>query len=286
MSNDSRTTIEATPETFERDAIERSREVPVLVDFWAEWCAPCRQLGPVLEKLVGEYEGKFVLVKADTEALPDVATSFGVRSIPAVFALKDGQVVDGFVGAQPESVIRAFIDRLMPTPAEGLVAEARILESTDPEAAESRYREAIVLAPDDARARIKLGQFLLAQGRVEEARALVGELERRGYLEPDAERLKAELTLHGQHLGTRGIEAARASFAAHPGDLGRQFELAEALAAACEYPEALDLCLDVVERDRKGEGERARKTMIAIFQVLPADSELINEYRRRLSFVL
>ncbi len=286
MSNDSPTTIEATPETFERDAIERSREVPVLVDFWAEWCAPCRQLGPVLEKLAGEYEGKFVLVKADTEALPDVANSFGVRSIPAVFALKDGQVVDGFVGAQPESIIRAFIDRLMPTPAEALVAEARALESTDPEAAGSKYLEAIALAPDDPRTRIKLGQFLLARGRIDEAGALVAELERRGYLEPDAERLKAELTLHGPHLGAEGVEAARASFASHPEDLGRQFALAEALAAAGEYQEALDLCLDLVERDRKGEGERARQTMIAIFQVLPADSELINEYRRRLSFVL
>src|SRR5918998_3730222 len=130
MSNNSPATIEATPETFERDAIERSREVPVLVDFWADWCAPCRQLGPVLEKLVGEYGGKFVLVKADTERLPEVATRFGVRSIPAVFALKDGQVVDGFVGAQPESVIRAFLDRLMPTPAEALAAEAREREST------------------------------------------------------------------------------------------------------------------------------------------------------------
>ncbi len=286
MSIERPTIIEATPETFERDVIERSHEVPVLVDFWAEWCAPCRQLGPVLEKLVEEYQGKFVLVKADTEALPDVATRFGVRSIPAVFALKDGQVVDGFVGAQPESAIRAFIDRLMPTPAEALVAEAAKLESTDPEAAESRYREAIALAPDDPRTRIKLGRFLLAQGRAEEARALIVELERRGYLEPDAERLKAELTLHGQHRGAGGIEAARASLAAHPEDLGRKFELAEALAAAGQYQEALELCLDLVERDRKGEGERARKTMIAIFQVLSADSELINEYRRRLSFVL
>ena len=286
MSNDIPMTIEATPETFERDAVERSREVPVLVDFWADWCAPCRQLGPVLEKLAGEYAGKFVLVKADTEALPEIATSFGVRSIPAVFAVKDAQVVDGFVGAQPESAIRAFIDRLMPTPAEGLVAEARRLEASDVEAAEARYREALVLAPDDPRTRIKLGQFLLARGRIEEAQALVEALERRGYLEPDAERLKAELTLHGQHHGAGGIQAARASFAAHPEDHRLQYELAEALAAAGEYPEALDLCLDLVERDRKGEGERARKTMIAIFQVLPADSELVNDYRRRLSFVL
>jgi putative thioredoxin len=286
MSNDSPTIIEATPETFERVAIERSREVPVVVDFWAEWCAPCRQLGPVLEKLVGEYEGKFVLVKADTERLPEVATSFGVRSIPAVFALKDGQVVDGFVGAQPESAIRVFLDRLMPTPAETLAAEALTLESTDPEAAGSKYREAIALAPDEPRTRIKLGQFLLRRGRIEEAQALIAELERRGYLELDAERLKAELTLHGQHPGADAIATARASSAAHPGDLGLQFVLAEALAAAGEYQEALDLCLDLVERDRKGVGEQARKTMIAIFQVLPADSGLVNEYRRRLSFVL
>ena len=115
---------------------------------------------------------------------------------------------------------------------------------------------------------------------------LVEDLERRGYLEPDAERLKAELTLHGQHVGAEGVEAARASFAAHPDDFGRQFVLAEALAAAGEYPEALELCLDLVEKDRKGVGESARKTMIAIFQVLPGDSELVNDYRRRLSFVL
>src|SRR4051812_21469536 len=136
MSNDSPTSIEATPETFERDVIERSREVPVLVDFWAEWCAPCRQLGPILERLADEYGGKFLLVKADTERLPEIASSFGVRSIPAVFALKDGHVVDSFVGAQPESAIRSFIDRLMPAPHERLVAEARGLEASDPEAAE------------------------------------------------------------------------------------------------------------------------------------------------------
>src|SRR5215210_3362719 len=151
--------IEVAEADFEQDVLERSKSVPVLVDFWAEWCGPCRQLGPVLEKLAGEYEGKFVLVKADTEALPDVANSFGVRSIPAVFALKDGQVVDSFVGVQPESVIRAFIDRLMPTPAEDLMADAKRLELTDAEAAGSRYREAIALVPDDPRPRIRLGQF-------------------------------------------------------------------------------------------------------------------------------
>src|SRR5215211_204542 len=118
MSDPSPSIIEATPETFQRDVIDRSHEVPVLVDFWAAWCQPCRLLGPVLERLANEYEGKFLLAKADTERLPEIAASFGVRSIPAVYGLRDGQVVDGFVGVQPEAEIRSFINRLLPSPTE------------------------------------------------------------------------------------------------------------------------------------------------------------------------
>lgn len=124
---------------FERDAIERSHEVPILVDFWAEWCTPCRLLGPVLERLAGEYEGKFLVVKADIERMPDVAASFGVRSIPSVFALKDGQVIDGFIGAQSESIIRAFIDRLLTTPAEAQVAKVEKLEASAPDSINKAY---------------------------------------------------------------------------------------------------------------------------------------------------
>ena len=275
--------VEATPETFEREVIERSATVPVVVDFWAEWCGPCKRLGPLLEALAGEYGGKFVLVKADTERMPEIAGSFGVQSIPAVYGLRDGQVVDGFVGLLPESAIRAFLDRLLPTPAEQAVAEAAALAATDPAAAESRYREAIDLAPKESKARIGLARLHRAQGRTDEARALIAELERRGYLEPEAEALKAELTL-GAHAG--GVEAARAAVAADPADLAARLGLAEALAAAGEYPEALDLGLDLVERDRRGVGESARKTMLAIFNVLPADSDLVKEYRRKLSVVL
>jgi putative thioredoxin len=286
MSDKSPHVVEATRDTFERDAIERSRDVPVVVDFWAEWCGPCRMLGPVLERLAGEYGGKFVLVKADTERMPEVAAGFGVRSIPAVFGLRDGQVVDGFVGVLAESAIRAFLDRLLPTPAEALAAEAGRLEATDPRAAEAKYREALTLAPDEPRAKVGLARLALAGGRVEEARRLVANLERRGFLEPEAERLKAELTLRDQARAAGGVEDARAAVAADPGDLGRRLKLAEALAAAGQYPEALDIGLDLVERDRKGVGEEARKMMLAIFQLLPADSELVADYRRKLSFVL
>ena len=146
------TMTDVTAETFDRDVIEQSFARPVVVDFWAEWCAPCRTLGPVLEALVKEYGGKFALAKADTEALPEIASQFGVRSIPAVFGVRDGRVVNSFVGAIPESSIRDWLDRLLPTPAEEAMAEARRLEPTDPASAEPLYRAALEPGPNDPRA--------------------------------------------------------------------------------------------------------------------------------------
>src|SRR5438876_7604816 len=135
--------IDARQETFQQEVVERSRGVPVVIDFWATWCQPCLLLGPILEKLADEYQGKFLLVKAETEKLPNIAAAFGVQSIPAVYGLRDGQLVDYFVGLLSEAQIRAWLDRLLPTPAEQLVAEAARLEQSDPAAAEARYREAV-----------------------------------------------------------------------------------------------------------------------------------------------
>ena len=157
---------------------------------------------------------------------------------------------------------------------------------TDRRAAADKYGQALALAPDLPQAQIGLARIALADGQIEDATARIAALERRGFLEPEAEKLKAELTLRTQAEGAGSVEAARAALAAHPDDLDLKFSLAEALAAAGQYADALALCLELVERDRKGLGEKARQTMLAIFRLLPPGDDLVTEYQRQLSLVL
>ncbi len=280
--------FKATSSNFQQDVVERSRTVPVVVDFWATWCAPCRMLGPVLEKLAREYNGRFMLAKVESDREPELALQFGVRSIPAVFGIRDGKPVDAFIGVQPESGIRAWLERLLPTPADTIAAEARELEMVDPPAAEAKYHAALSLNGELPAAQIGLGRIAVEQGRLDDARARIAALERRGFLEPEAEKLKAELTLRlqAQQGGGITLEAAHAALSASPNDLNLKFQLAEALAAAGNFADALALCLELVERDGKGIGQKARQTMIAIFQLLPPASELLTEYQRQLSLAL
>ena len=278
--------VSTTPATFLDDVVTRSQRVPVVVDFWAEWCGPCRVLGPTLERLADEFAGAFVLVKADTGQVGDIAAGFGVRSIPAVFGLRDGKVVDSFVGALPESAIRSWLTRFLPSRAEGLATEARALEASEPDRAQTLYREAAELDSNLVAAQAGLARLAVAAGRLDEAQGIVDALARRGFLEPEVEAIRADLTVRSRAASGVDVGDLRQKLAANPNDFATQLALAEALAAAGETTEALDLALDLVERDRRGTGEPARKLMIAVFQLLPPDDEVAIDRRRKLSFAL
>jgi len=270
-----------TRESFDQDVLERSHEAPVIVDFWAPWCAPCRVLAPLLEKLAEEHEGRFFLVKANTEEVPDAAARFNVQGIPAVFAVIDGEVVDAFTGALPEDEIRLWLNRVLIS---STLAEARRMEEIAPAAAEAHYRSVLVDAPQNAEAKVGLARVLLAQEQFEDCQAVIHELEQRGFLEPEAEKVKSALELLDMESGD--LEQRRAAVEANPNDLELQLEYAESLAGATQYETALQTCLAIVQQDKSELRDKARQLMIDVFRVLPDESELTSTYRRKLSMAL
>lgn len=278
--------IEGTEQNFDQDVLQKSQELPVIVDFWATWCGPCQELGPILERLAQEYAGRFLLVKVDVDQQAGIAAAFQVRSIPHVFALRNGQVADQFVGVLTEDQIRQWLDQFQPTPTELLLLEARQLQTDDSAAAEAKYREALELTPQDDKIRIELARLLLKQHKNADCRAILDHLAARGFLEPEAENIKAELDVRDAAAEAGGVAECRAALAAHPDDPKRQLHLAEALGASQQYQEALDICLDVATRTSGDTREEARTTMVNLFHMLGPEAELTRIYRRKLATAL
>ncbi|MCA9149959.1 MAG: tetratricopeptide repeat protein [Planctomycetales bacterium] len=285
--------IETSDERFAQDVIARSSEVPVVVDFWAEWCGPCRMLGPVLEQLAEEYGGAFVLVKADTEQNPQAAAEFRVQSIPAVYAVRDGQVIDGFLGARPAEEIRHWLGNILPSLAEMLTREGLELLPTDAATAVDKLLAAQAADDRYAPAQIALADAYCQLQDFTRAQEVIAQLEARGFLEPEAERVKARLELHSQAATAAPVAECRQRAAAEPDRLDLKLDLADALAGSAvaaektvSITEALDLCLGVIRQDRGELRERARRTMVDIFRLLPDDSEIVGTYRRHLAMAL
>jgi putative thioredoxin len=267
---------------FERDVLEASREVPVVVDFWAPWCAPCRVLKPVLEKLAQEYQGKFRLAKLNTDEHPQIAGEYGVRGIPNVKAFVGGEMVAEFTGALPESQVREFLEKLIPSPAQQLRRTAREEAwAGRPEVAEAKLREALALDERLHAARVDLAEVLLARGDAHAAaEALDGvpEFER-----GDAwQQLAARVEVARKAQSLPDAATLRATAAARPDDLEARLALAERLVADGAHADALETYLEVVRRDRKALRDRARLGMLAVFR-LAEDAELVSGYRRRLA---
>ena len=275
---------DVTDASFAADVVERSRTVPVLVDFWAPWCGPCRTLGPLLERLAAEHRGAFVLAKINVDENPKIAGEHGIRSIPAVKAFAGGRVVDEFVGALPEASLRQFLRRILPSKADELASQGRAAEARgDTPEAERAYRQALELDPNHPVSRLGVGRLLAST----DAPAALAELDRVLPGTPEraeADRLAARLRL-GSDDGA-GEAELRARLERDPGDLAARLALARHLAAAESYEAALAELIESIKRDRRYEDEAARKLMLDVFNVLGPRHELTEKYRSELARVL
>jgi putative thioredoxin len=272
---------------FPAQVIERSKTVPVVVDFWAPWCGPCRVLGPIIEAEVKALGGRAELVKVNTDENPELAYEYGIQGIPAVKAFKDGKVVSEFVGAIPAPQIQRFLKQLVPAP--GLAA----LEKAEADARGGRLAEAEAAlrglnadAEVKDRAQLALARLLIDAGRGDEARAAMAQIDPRSAQALELPPLERRLQFADDAAAYGGEAKARAALEQDAGDLEARYARASALAARGASQEALDHFLEIAAKNRKLKDDGARLAMIAIFDQLGGQHELTQDYRRRLQIVL
>jgi len=278
--------FDSATDTFDRDVLQASKKVPVLVDFWAPWCAPCRVLKPILEKLAAEYQGRFLLARVNSDEQPKLSAQYGVRSIPSVKAFVDGKLADEFTGALPEGGVRAFIDRLIPTPGEKLRRTARALVTQGEfDEAERHLRSAFALEPLNQALRLDLAELLLAKNGHAEAEALIAAIPERERDER-ADKLYSALVLWRRSQQLPALAELEARLAVDPDDLPARLALGERLIADRRYEPALQALLEVVRRDRGALRTSARKLMVEVFSLAEDKPELVSAYRRQLAGAL
>jgi putative thioredoxin len=271
---------------FEREVIDRSRERPVVVDFWAPWCGPCRALGPMLEKLAQERNGDFLLAKINTDEAQNLAVAFQIEAIPAVKGFRDGKLILEFTGVLPEPQLREFVDRLCPTEADRLAVKAAALETSQPAEAEALYRRALDLDGKQQSALVGLARLLLAQGDESHAMELLERVVPGGELASEVDRLRGLADLRGLARGFGDESAARRRVVAEPDNAEAHYELGCILAAAGRYQDALAELLDAARHDAQLARSKVREAMVLVFHVVGVRSELADEYRDKLARLL
>jgi putative thioredoxin len=279
--------FDATTDSFETAVLRKSLQTPVLVDFWAEWCGPCKQLGPILEKLAGEYGGAFELAKIDVDKEPQLAGAFQVRSIPTVFLVKDGQVVDGFPGVLPEGQLRQFLQHhgIEPAAPGGEEAPVTDVEPIDPQAEVERLRAEITATPDKPELKLDLALALARTGATDEAERLLDALPANLAHDDRSVRARAQLGFAALLRDAPSVQELEAALAADEGDLRARHLLGAHHLVAGRNEAALEQFIEMLRRDRNFDDGLPRKALIDAFRVVD-DAELVGRYRRRMSSLL
>ncbi|MGE4218703.1 MAG: thioredoxin [Alphaproteobacteria bacterium] len=281
---------------FAVDVLDASMEAPVLVDFWAPWCGPCKQLGPIIEKVVNGLGGAVRLVKLNIDDNPQIAQQMRVQSIPAVFAFAGGRPVDGFVGALPESQIKAFVDRVIraagsitgPSPIDDALAQAKeALDAGDAATAGSIYGQVLQHAPDNMKAMAGLARCYVATGQTDAAKQLLDHLPEKTRMEADFQAVLSAIALAEEAQAAAGkLPELQRRVAADPADIEARYELAVARFAQGEAEAAIDDLLAIVKKNRAWNEDGARKQLVKLFDALGSDHPLTVAGRQRLSAIL
>jgi putative thioredoxin len=281
---------EGTDASFKADVIDASMDVPVLVDFWAPWCGPCRTLTPIIEKAVLAAKGKVKLVKINIDENPGFAGQLRVQSIPAVFAFSQGKPVDGFMGAQPESQIKAFIDRLVGDVPDGiddlLAAGAESLAIGDIGGAAQSYAQAAGLDPQNAGALAGLARCYILGGQMDQARELIAAIPKDKVKDPAVVSVLAQLALAEATEDAGDTTTLEAIIATSPEDLQAHYDLAMARIADGDLDGASDALLEIIRRERNWNDDAARKQLLTLFDAAGPSSDIARNGRRRLSAIL
>lgn len=286
--------VEVTRADFAERVIEKSRETPVLVDFWAPWCGPCRMLAPMLDRLADEYGGKLYVAKVNTDVEQELAMEFHIRGIPAVKVFRHGKVAGEFVGVQPESAIRALVEPLLPNETDALIEQSAALARGGKLAeAEALLREASLRNPRDDRIKIELAGLLAGtsterndRARLDECRALLDSLSLQSSANAEVDKLRARLDLLDALVDAPSGEALKHVVEKNTDDNTARFQLGARLAIAGEIESAMDQFLEIVRRDRSFGNDAARKALVGLFGSLGNQHPLTIKYRARLSRLL
>ncbi|MDQ3563976.1 MAG: tetratricopeptide repeat protein [Pseudomonadota bacterium] len=279
--------IEVNQDNFDVQVRQRSRVIPVLVDFWAPWCAPCRVLSPILAKLGQEYQGQVVVATVDTDKNQRLALEHRIQSIPAVKLYKNGEVIDEFLGVQPESLIRGLLDRHIERESDRQrAAAAAALARGDADAAERLLRQALAIDPDNQRLHPDLARVLVQRGRFEAAHEIIADLPAQRQLDEDISALRIRIDFARVAHAAPEEATLRQLIDADPGDCEARYQLSVRLITGGRFDPALEQLMEIIRRDRRYRDDGARKAIVDVFTLLGPQDPLVRRYRALMSSAL